>query len=81
MVRDAAALEKRGIPTVTLVHDKFVPAARAQAKVLGLPSLQIASVPQPMPWETEEDERRKGSAVIETVVAMLTKPRPPAVEA
>ncbi|MBI2907428.1 MAG: hypothetical protein HYX92_07235 [Chloroflexi bacterium] len=70
------ALERKGVPTVTMVHDRFVPAARAQARVLNLPDLRIASVPQPMPWETADDERKKADNVLGTLVNMLTEPVP-----
>ncbi|MFH1484939.1 MAG: hypothetical protein ABIH46_02615 [Chloroflexota bacterium] len=69
-------MEWKGIPTVTMVHDRFVPAARAQARVLNLPNLQIASVPQPMPWETADDERKKADNVLATLIAMLTEAQP-----
>jgi len=39
-------MERRGVPTVTLAHDRFATAARAQAKVMGLPDLPIVVVSQ-----------------------------------
>ncbi|MFH1486336.1 MAG: hypothetical protein ABIH46_09715, partial [Chloroflexota bacterium] len=80
VIRDAAALEAKGIPTVTIVHDKLLPSAQAQARVMNMLSLAIASVPQPMPWETAEDERKKADDVLGTVVAMLTEAQPQAAE-
>lgn len=63
------------MPTVTVVHDKLLPSAQAQARVLNMPSLPIASVPQPMPWNTPDDERRKGESIVEDLVRMLIQAR------
>ncbi|MFH1484614.1 MAG: hypothetical protein ABIH46_00945 [Chloroflexota bacterium] len=74
MIRDAVALERKGIPTVTLSHHTFVAASRAQAKVLGLPSLAIVPVPQPMPGEGPDDERKKAQNVLDELIKALTLP-------
>ncbi|MBI2871646.1 MAG: hypothetical protein HYY00_00465 [Chloroflexi bacterium] len=53
-MHDANNLEQRGIPTVTIAHDNFVAAARAQARVLGRPNLKLAVMPRPMPtWDAD----------------------------
>ncbi|MFH1485119.1 MAG: hypothetical protein ABIH46_03525 [Chloroflexota bacterium] len=80
MIRDAIALEQKGIPTVTIVHDKFMAAAQAQARILNLPALPLVSVPQPLPWETHDDERRKADTVIDRLVAKLSQGQPQASE-
>ena len=72
MVRDAVALEERGIPTVTLAHDKFVLPARAQARILNLPQLKIVSIRQPLPWDKGDDNQTADEAV-EVVLNMLSE--------
>lgn len=73
-MRDAIELEKRGVPTVTVSHHVFESAARAQARALGLPGLAIAPVPQPNPWETLEDERKKAEELFPIIIGLLTQP-------
>ncbi|MBI2907231.1 MAG: hypothetical protein HYX92_06200 [Chloroflexi bacterium] len=41
------AVQKRGIPTVTMVTSEFVPVARFHAKSRGFPDLPIVMVPHP----------------------------------
>ncbi|MFC1970424.1 hypothetical protein ACFLV0_00570 [Chloroflexota bacterium] len=53
-MHDTVNLEKRGIPAVALVHDRFEAVARNQAKILGLPSAGIISIPEPAPGEAPE---------------------------
>jgi hypothetical protein len=38
-VIDATQIERLGKPTITVVQDRFLPAAKMHAKVLGLPHL------------------------------------------
>ncbi len=73
-MRDAVELERRGVPTVTISHHVFESAARAQARALGLAELAIAPVPQPSPWETLEDERKKAEDLFPTIIKSLLQP-------
>ena len=66
---DAARLRKRGIPTVAVVWDIFEHAARAMARLQGVPDLPIVVVPQVLVGESNEDQRKKGIAAAEAVVA------------
>jgi hypothetical protein len=51
-MHDSYQLEKRGVPSVTLSHANFEAAARAHARVLGLPDLPLAVMPRPLPnWD------------------------------
>jgi hypothetical protein len=45
-VHDAIALEKQGIPTVTVCTADFLTGGRMQAAVLGMPQYAILCVPQ-----------------------------------
>lgn len=71
---DAAALEKRGIPTVTVVWDNFEAAARTQAKLQGTPNLELVVVPHRTGGETEDDQRRKAESALPLVAARLVQP-------
>jgi hypothetical protein len=70
-VLDAAALEKRGIHTVTIVWDNFEKAARMQARLQSVPDLTLVVVPHRKGGETADDQRRKAEAALADVVAAL----------
>jgi len=73
-VLDAAALEKRGIHTVTIVWDNFETAARTQARLQGLPDLALVVVPHRKGGETGDDQRAKAAAALPAIVASLIEP-------
>lgn len=58
-MHDMVRLERKGVPTVALVHDRFEVAARTQARILGLPSAKIVILPEGTPGETPEDLQAK----------------------
>lgn len=70
---DAAALEKRGIHTVTIVWDNFENAARMQARLQNVPDLALVVIPHRKGGETAEDQRRKAEAALADVVAGLLR--------
>jgi hypothetical protein len=72
-VLDAAALEKRGIHTVTIVWDNFENAARMQARLQNLPDLALVVIPHRKGGETAEDQRRKAEAALADIVAGLLR--------
>jgi hypothetical protein len=72
-VLDAAALEKRGIHTVTIVWDNFENAARMQARLQSVPDLALVVIPHRKGGETAEDQRRKAEAALADVVAGLLR--------
>jgi hypothetical protein len=72
-VLDAAALEKRGIHTVTIVWDNFENAARMQARLQNVPDLALVVIPHRKGGETAEDQRRKAEAALADVVAGLLR--------
>jgi hypothetical protein len=73
-VLDAAALEKKGIHTVTIVWDNFENAARTQARLQGLADLALVVIPHRKGGETAEDQRHKAEAALSDVVAKLVQP-------
>jgi hypothetical protein len=72
-VLDAAALEKRGVHTVTIVWDNFENAARMQARLQNVPDLALVVIPHRKGGETAEDQRRKAEAALAQVVAGLLR--------
>jgi len=73
-VLDAAALEKRGLHTVTIVWDNFETAARTQARLQDVPDLQLVVVPHRKGGETADDQRRKAEQALPAVVGKLIEP-------
>ncbi|MFI5328714.1 MAG: hypothetical protein ACHQ7H_20945 [Candidatus Rokuibacteriota bacterium] len=70
---DAAALEKRGVHTVTIVWDNFENAARMQARLQNVPDLALVVIPHRKGGETAEDQRRKAEAALADIVAGLLR--------
>lgn len=70
---DAAALEKRGLHTVTIVWDNFETAARTQARLQDVVDLELVVVPHRQGGETAEDQRRKAEAALPAVVSKLVQ--------
>jgi hypothetical protein len=54
-VGDAAALEGRGVPTVTLCQENFVPLAVRYATALGYPDLPLLVYPRPVHGNLADD--------------------------
>ena len=70
---DAAALEKRGIHTVTIVWDNFETAARTQSRLQETPDLELVVVPHRKGGETADDQRRKAEAALPLIVSRLVE--------
>jgi len=73
-VLDAAALEKKGVHTVTIVWDNFENAAITQARLQDVPDLELVVVPHRKGGETADDQRRKAEAALPAVVGKLCQP-------
>lgn len=71
---DAAALEKRGVHTVTIVWDNFETAARTQARLQDIADLALVVVPHRKGGETAADQRKKAEAALGAVVESLVQP-------
>jgi hypothetical protein len=72
-VLDAAALEKRGIHTETIVWDNFENAARMQARLQNVPDLALVVIPHRKGGETADDQRRKAETALPQIVAGLLR--------
>jgi hypothetical protein len=70
-VLDSANLEKLGIPSVTVVTEPFVPAARAVARSQGLPDLPLVVVPHDYLEEDDEQIRTKLAPLLDQVLLAL----------
>jgi hypothetical protein len=75
-VRDAVEFERLGKPTITLAHEMFAYAARAQAKALGMPSLPILVEPAPPSGNLPRDVRAVAEEHFDEVLRALTQPAP-----
>ena len=71
---DAAALEKRGIHTVTIVWDNFRNAALTQARLQDCADLALAVIPHRKGGETADDQRRKAEAALPGIISQLVQP-------
>ncbi len=59
--------------TVTIVWDTFERAAREQARLQGVPDLELVVVPHRRGGETAEDQLRKAEAALGDVAAKLVQ--------
>ncbi|MFC1940417.1 UGSC family (seleno)protein [Chloroflexota bacterium] len=72
-MRASAAVEKLGLPTVSVVCDGFLIQGSLTAAGLGMPNLPMAAYPGPVNLHSvEELEKNVASAMIEQVVKGLT---------
>ena len=68
---DAAALEKRGVRTVTIVWDNFENAARTQARLHGVPNLELMVIAHRAADESDDDQRDKAQIAAPEIVRRL----------
>ena len=68
---DSANLEKLGVPSLTVVTEPFVTAARAVARSQGLPDLPLLVVPHDYLEEDEAAIRAKLEPQLDTIVHAL----------
>ena len=72
-MHDALAAERRGIPAVAVMTDRFVPTARAVAELNGVPDYPYVVIPHPIANDSDDQLRVKLEAVVERIVSLLTK--------
>jgi len=72
-VRDGIFFTRAGHPTLVFVHDFFERAARAQARALGMPELNIYVYPQHKTGDYEAEEAAKGIQAARDVPALLER--------
>ena len=68
-----AQLEKRGIPSVCLTANSFVPLAEAYAKSIGYPA-RVAVFEMPIAGNSAEVIREKAEAMADDVLQALVGP-------
>ena len=73
-VHDAVALEKEGVPTVTLISRSFCPLGQVVAQRLAYPGLPIVLLPHPIGDADEDKISQKGLDAVEECVRLLTTP-------
>lgn len=71
---DHANLERRGIPTVTIVTEPFESAARTHAAIHGMPDLPLIVVPQDYLVEESDDAViARDQPVFDRIVAAIAR--------
>jgi hypothetical protein len=70
-VRDAAAIEDAGVPSIALIHDVFEHAADLQAKTLGRPKLTRIVLPQGRPEASDEQVDALAREAFRKIMAVL----------
>jgi len=65
---DAVALERMGIPTVTLATAPFLGAARSAARTHGLPDLPIVAVPHDYLFEDDAAIERQVATLLDSLI-------------
>ena len=66
-------MERRGIPTISLAHQRFASPAHAQAKAMGMPKLPIAVVSQEICSQgTPEEVQAAADELLPLVLRGLT---------
>ena len=63
-----------GIHTVTIVWDTFEKAAKATARIKGLPDAKFVVTPSRKGADTLDDQRAKARAAVSEVVRQLLSP-------
>jgi hypothetical protein len=72
-VRDGIFFTRAGHPTLVFVHDFFERAARAQARALGMPELNVYVYPQHKSGDYEAEEAAKGVRAARDVPGRLER--------
>lgn len=72
-MHDSVWFEINGKPSVVIASNVFQDAAEKQAAALGLPEAHRVFVPHPIQDATDEEMRAKADAIVDEVVAALSK--------
>lgn len=68
---DSVHLERMGIPSVVVVVQQFVTAARAIARAQGIPDLPMVVVPQDYLGEEDATVRDRMESVLDEILGVL----------
>jgi hypothetical protein len=71
-VFDAIEIEKRGIPTLTICHDRFEIAFHMHAEILGMPEIPLLIEPAPKGGTVSEDTAHIVKENINVIIKSLT---------
>ena len=63
-----------GIPTVTVVSNRFLGLARNEARAFGVPDLPMVIVPHPIGGTAPDTVRLKAEAAVPEIIERLTRP-------
>ena len=72
-MHDTVWFEIQGKPAVSIASSEFVDAAETQATALGMSGARRVFVDHPIQDATDEEMRAKADAVIDEVIAALTR--------
>jgi len=72
-LHDALAAERRGIPAVAVMTDRFVASARAVAALNGLPEYPFVVIDHPIANDGDDALRSKADGVVAQIAALLTE--------
>lgn len=71
-MHDAAALERRGVPTAVIVTDAFLREADVQRMALGAERLQLVVIAHPLSTLTTDEIAARAAAAAPAVERVLT---------
>jgi hypothetical protein len=72
-LHDTVWFEIQGKPAVSIASSEFADAAETQARALGMNDARRVFVAHPIQDATDDEMRAKAEAVIDDVIAALTK--------
>jgi hypothetical protein len=72
-LHDTVWFEIQGRPALTIASSEFVDAAETQATALGMDGAIRLFVPHPIQDATDDEMRAKADAVVDAVIAALTR--------
>jgi hypothetical protein len=71
-LHDALSAERRGIPAVAIMTDRFVVTAREMAALQGLPEYPFVVIDHPIAGNPDAELRDKAERVVSSIVASMT---------
>ena len=71
-MHDAIEAERRGIPAVAVITDRFERSVRVVAQVNGLPGYPFAVIGHPVANDSDEALRLKAETAVRQIVPLLT---------
>ena len=69
---DCVVYERKGLPTVAVASDAFIPQAKFQAEKLGMEDMAVVFAPHPISNCTKEEIEAKADTVYQKLVDGLT---------